>query len=530
MKREHILIAVLAALLLEPLTTLPAAAPKIKVLIVDGFSNHDWRFTTECIQTLLLNSGMCEVTVTTAPLKGSPALAQWRPEFRQFDVVVQNCNSYGNGNRWPDRVQADFEAYVKGGGGVFVWHSANNAFAEWDAYNQMIGLGWRNPDQGESLEIKDGQVVRIPAGTGAGTSHGARSELLVRMLTEHPINRSYPRCWRTPDIELYTYPRGPATNLTVLSYASKKDGEKQWPIEWVVTYGKGRVYNGTFGHIWNDRRMPESIQCVGFQTTVVRAVQWLAGREVTLPIPKNFPTADHVSLRPFELLHREGDGWQSLFNGKNLDGWTVRCKPADHDKTFWKVNDSIIECDSLGRREHDYVWLETDKEYDNFQLRLKFQVFKSSKGNSGVQFRSRYVDGWMNGPQVDIHPPDPLRVGLIYDETRGVNRWIYPSLPNSSMVKEKAPPAARDTKLVYADDDPSAWNTLELIADGTKVTTFVNERRVADFNAAGILDDKTHADRQVGVTGKIALQLHNRDELKIRFKDIRVRLLKPPAP
>ncbi len=505
------------------LASTASANPKIKVLIVDGFSNHDWRYTTECIQALLLDSGLCEVTVTTAPLKDSPALAQWRPEFRQFNVVVQNCNSLGNGNRWPDRVQSDFEAYVKGGGGVFVWHSANNSFAEWDAYNQMIGLGWRKPDQGDSLEIKDGQVVRIPAGTGAGTSHGARSELLVKMLTEHSINRGYPRCWRTPDIELYTYPRGPATNLTVLSYASKKDGDKQWPIEWVVTYGKGRVYNGTFGHIWNDRRMPESIQCVGFQTTVLRAIQWLAGREVTQPIPTDFPTADRVSLRPFELLYREDDGWHSLFNGKNLDGWTVRCKPADRDKTFWKATDNIIECDSLGRREHDYVWLETDKEYDNFQLRLKFQVFKSSKGNSGVQFRSRYADGWLNGPQVDIHPPDPLRVGLIYDETTGVRRWIHPSLPNSSMVKEKAPPAARETRLVYADDDPGAWNTLELIADGMKVTTFVNDRRVADFNAAGILDDNLHADRQVGVSGKIALQLHSRDELKIRFKEIRVR-------
>jgi type 1 glutamine amidotransferase len=501
--------------------------PKIKVLIVDGFSNHDWRHTTECVEALLLESGLCEVTVTTAPVKDAAKLAQWRPEFPRYDVVVQNCNSLGSNYRWPEPVRADLEAYVRGGGGLFVLHSGNNSFADWPEYDRMIGLGWRKADQGVALEINDGQVVRIPAGRGGGTGHGPRSELLVRKLTEHPINHGYPVTWRTPDIELYAYARGPAENLTVLSYASKKEGDKQWPIEWVVNYGKGRVYNGTFGHIWHDRRQPESCQCVGFQTTLVRAVQWLAGREVTYPIPANFPTAEHVSLRPFELKYRPAEGWESLFNGQNLNGWTVRCRPDDKDKAFWKVADGAIECDSLGRPEHDYVWLEANKGYADFQLRLKFQAFKSSKGNSGVQFRSRYGDGWLDGPQVDVYPPDPLRTGLIYDETTGVRRWIYPSLPDSRMVREKAPASAQATRLVYADDDPAAWNTLELVADGTKVTTFVNGLRVADFNGAGILDDRVHADRQVGMAGKILLQLHTRDELRIRFKDLWIRTLTP---
>ena len=29
--------------------------------------------------------------------------------------------------------------------------------------------------------------------------------------------------------------------------------------------------------------------------------------------------------------------WQSIFNGKDLSGWHVRCLPADKDKTFWSV-------------------------------------------------------------------------------------------------------------------------------------------------------------------------------------------------
>ena len=223
------------------------------------------------------------------------------------------------------------------------------------------------------------------------------------------------------------------------------------------------------------------------------------------------------------------DRWKSLFNGKDLTGWEVKCVSQDRSKVFWKASNGAIECNSLGRPEHDYVWLMTEKEYSNFRLRLKFQVFRFSKGNSGVQFRSRYDDsgsapngGWLNGPQVDIHPPMPLRTGLIYDETQGVRRWIHPSLENSQIVVEKAPQAAHETELKYADNAPDAWNTLDLICDGMKIETFINGRNISDFDAAGILDDELHNTHNVGTKGKIALQLHTKDELYIRFKDVEI--------
>jgi hypothetical protein len=221
----------------------------------------------------------------------------------------------------------------------------------------------------------------------------------------------------------------------------------------------------------------------------------------------------------------EAPGWQSLFDGRTLDGWTVSAPEADRQAGFWKVADGAIECNSLGRRKHDYVWLVSDREYTNFHLRLEFQVFKSSPGNSGIQFRSRVVEGTMMGPQVDIHPPTPLRTGLIYDETKGVNRWICPSLTNWTMVPEKAPAAARETVLKYADNDPSVWNTLELVVDGMHIQTQVNGRAVADFDGTGILDDRVHRDQQVGTSGRLALQLHRGDELKIRYRGLLVREL-----
>ena len=505
-------------------------AGKIKVLVIDGYSNHDWRYTTEVIKTMLVNSHFCDVDISTAPTNDSPDYNNWNPDFSKYDVLVQNVNNLGNGNTWPRKVQVNFEDYMKNGGGMYVFHSANNSFPQWKEYNKMIGLGWRKPEQGVAIEIVDGEMVKIPVGDGDGTSHGARVDLVVNKRIDHPINHGFPQKWKTPDIELYTYARGPAENMQVLSYTYDARTGKNWPVDWVIKYGKGRVYNATFGHLWHDERMPPSIQCVGFQTTFLRAIQWLAEKEVTVKVPESFPTENKISLHPFEIYYSKEDGWENLFNGKSLNGWEVKCQPQDKGKGFWHVNNGVIECNSIGRPGHNYFWLMYKKEYADFDLRLKFQVFKSSPGNSGVQFRSRYDDsstaregGWLNGPQADIHPPTPFRAGLIYDETDGVNRWIYPSMPDWKIDMDDTPKAAQQTQLFYADDDPNAWNTMEIICEGMKVVTFVNGKRVINFDAEGVLNDSLHQEKKVGTKGRIALQLHSGDELLIHYKNLKIR-------
>ena len=223
-------------------------------------------------------------------------------------------------------------------------------------------------------------------------------------------------------------------------------------------------------------------------------------------------------------------GWESLFNGEDLEGWTVKCLPADQGKEYWTVEDGYIQCTSMGDKDHNYVWLTTDKVFTDFDLKLRFQVFRESGGNSGVQFRSRYDDsdsatygGWLNGPQADIHGPDPYRTGLIYDETDGVRRWICPSLPDWNISPEQAPPSAQETRLVYFEDNPEAWNDMEIICRGMMVETRVNGNSVAEFDGEGILNDDAHQLRKSGQIGCIAFQLHMNDELKIRFKDIYIK-------
>ena len=290
----------LTPLVPPPLPAPTSASAPIRVLIVDGYSNHDWKLTTALIRGILAPTGLFDVSVsTTPPTATSPGWDSWRPQFSDYDVVIQNYNDINGGPAWPRAVQTDFEDFVAKGGGVYIWHSANNAFTEWPAYNEMIGLGWRKKEFGPAIAVDDqGKVVTIPAGEGLSTGHGARIETVVKRLGDHPIHAGLPRQWLTPDIEVYYYARGPAKNMEVLSYGFDPRTKMNWPLEWTVAYGQGRVYTSTFGHVWAGDTQPARMRCAGVQTIVVRALQWLAKREITSPAPADFPTAERVSVRP----------------------------------------------------------------------------------------------------------------------------------------------------------------------------------------------------------------------------------------
>jgi uncharacterized protein len=277
-----------------------ASTNLIRVLIVDGLSNHDWKQTTMVTKQILENSGLFEVSVSTAPsTMADTSWRRWDPVFSHFDVVIQNYNNLKNKEvRWPKIIERELEGYVKKGGGLYILHSANNSFEDWAEYNLMIGMGWRSKDEGDALEVGEGDsIIRIPSGEGADTSHGKRFDAVIQILNRHPINEGYPDKWKTPNMELYLYARGPAKNVTVLSFTEDPLSGRRWPVEWLVQYRKGYVYNSSMGHLWEGETYPDSYRCVGFQTTMIRTLEWLARHEVTYPVPDNFPTENTINLR-----------------------------------------------------------------------------------------------------------------------------------------------------------------------------------------------------------------------------------------
>lgn len=272
----------------------------IPVLIVDGFSNHDWKQTTLVTKHILERTGRFQIDVSTVPID-SIENSQWLPQFDKYKVVIQNTNNIHNPNlRWPLQAERALEDYVKNGGGLYILHSANNAFSHWEQYDLMIGMGWRHSSVGYALEIDaDQNIVRYAPGEGKSTNHGDRFNALIEIMNRHPINEGYPEAWQTVNTEVYSFPRGSAENITILSYAhDSTDTQKTWPVEWVIAYGKGRVYNSSLGHLWHGEKYPPAYRCVGYQTTVVRAAEWLATGKVTYPIPDSFPSKNAPSLRP----------------------------------------------------------------------------------------------------------------------------------------------------------------------------------------------------------------------------------------
>jgi len=67
----------------------------------------------------------------------------------------------------------------------------------------------------------------------------------------------------------------------------------------------------------------------------------------------------------------------SLFNGKDLTGWTI------HGTEKWYVQNGELICESGPNKQYGY--LSTSKIYKNFELTLEFK--QEANGNSGVFFR-----------------------------------------------------------------------------------------------------------------------------------------------
>src|SRR5512145_2300663 len=114
-----------------------------KALIITGQNNHNWKASSPVLKTLLEQTGLFSAEIVTTPGKDQD-MSSFSPAFSDYDVVVLDYN----GDLWPEKTMTDFEHYVKNGGGLVIYHAANNSFPEWKEYNLMIGLGgWGNRNE-----------------------------------------------------------------------------------------------------------------------------------------------------------------------------------------------------------------------------------------------------------------------------------------------------------------------------------------------------------------------------------------------
>ncbi|MBA3936563.1 MAG: ThuA domain-containing protein [Planctomycetes bacterium] len=370
----------------------PGALP---VLLIGGQNNHDWKLTNAFLMELFhATPGLAAVEDDTPPADAPPAAWDaWHPQFAKYRCVVLDYN----GQMWPDAVKKDFEAYIAGGGGALVLHAANNSFTGWTEYEKMVGLLWRDQKYGASLYVDaQGTVVREEAGQGRGMGHGAQYDwqLTIRDAA-HPITAGMPDHWLHIKDELYHGQRGPAQDVHILMTAHSDPGKggtgKDEPIVWWVPYGKGKVVTDVMGHVGETA----TLSCVGYQTTVLRSIAWLATGACATPIPKDFPTPERTTQRypggPARSLDPEMTAAESLARFKLPPGYHIELVASD--PTI--INPVACSWDGDGRlyvAEMRTYMLDADAKGEN-EPRSRVSRLVDSKGTGVYDQATAFADG-----------------------------------------------------------------------------------------------------------------------------------------
>jgi type 1 glutamine amidotransferase len=297
MKKHHLLLIFAAGLL----TFFSACKNETgyKTLIITGQNNHNWKASSPILKQILDETGLFSSEIMITPGKGED-MKTFNPDFTKYKLVVIDYN----GDSWSEKTNSAFVEYVKNGGGVVLYHAADNSFPSWKEYNEMSGLGgWgdRNQKDGPYVYYKNNILV-TDTSAGNGGSHGKRREFLVRTrITDHPITRDLPAAWLHGTDELYSQLRGPSKNMEILAtaFADSAAGGgtmRDEPILMAITFGKGRIFHTTMGHA--DEGGGPSMHCAGFIVTLQRGAEWAVTGDVTQKVPWDFPSAAGVVLRP----------------------------------------------------------------------------------------------------------------------------------------------------------------------------------------------------------------------------------------
>jgi type 1 glutamine amidotransferase len=229
-----------------------AGTGRLRVLILSGRNNHDWKVTTPALRDIYADTGRFTVDILNDPLF-------WDDEtLEDYDAVVSNWTNYPSRARvWGVDMEEALLAYVRSGGGFVLFHAAGACFPSWAEYQDLIGANW---------------VER--------TGHGVTHEFRVRVEDAfHPITEGL-REFTISD-ELWHRMRVlPSAHVLVSAFSAEdRGGTGRWEPAAVCTdFGAGRCFYLILGHDIASMMDP------GWKTLMLRGTEWAATGRV-YPIP-----------------------------------------------------------------------------------------------------------------------------------------------------------------------------------------------------------------------------------------------------
>ena len=230
-----------------------AEPPKVRVLLLSGANNHDFKTTTPALRKLLDESGRFSVTVTDEVDKLTPL------SLKDQDLILSNWNTFTTRAapprpvKWNDDMRKAFVDFVSSGKGHLGIHAGTASFYDWPEYHQAV-LG----------TFKIGQ-----------TSHGKQHAFEVRFASvDHPVSRGL-KNFTTTDELWHNTQFQPGVTVLASAFSSRESGGsgKDEPVAVAAEVGKGRSVFLVLGH---DAR---AIQNESFRTLVVRSALWSAGQD-----------------------------------------------------------------------------------------------------------------------------------------------------------------------------------------------------------------------------------------------------------
>ena len=213
------------------------------------------------------------------------------------------------------------------------------------------------------------------------------------------------------------------------------------------------------------------------------------------------------------------EGFQSIFNGKDLTGWEGNPK-------LWSVKDGAITgqttAENPAKGNTFLIW--TNGTPGDFELRCSYKLVPGDdKGfaNSGIQYRSKVFDpaNWVvGGYQADMEA-GPNYSGILYEErmTRGIMAARGEKVVWDKDGKKQVVGSVGDAAEIGASIKKGDWNNYVIIAKGNHLQQFINGKQTVD-----VTDD---CEAKRAMSGVLALQLHAGPPMMAQFKDIRLKTL-----